>query len=68
VPEEGSDLVLGSFFLRKSGEALKQAAQMVMELMSLEVFKKHGDVALRDIISGHGGNSGIFHNNGNNME
>ena len=27
----------------------------VVESSSLEVFKKHGDVALRDIVSGHGG-------------
>ena len=28
----------------------------MMELLSLEVFKKYGDVALRDTISGSGGN------------
>ena len=27
----------------------------VVESPSLEVFKKHGDVALRDMVSGHGG-------------
>ena len=27
----------------------------VMESLSLEVFRKHGDVALRDEVSGHGG-------------
>jgi len=32
-----------------------QAAQKVMELLSLEVFKNCGDVALRDMASGHGG-------------
>ena len=26
-----------------------------MESLSLEVFRKHGDVALRDVVSGHGG-------------
>ena len=26
-----------------------------MELLSLEMFKKCGDVALRDVINGHGG-------------
>ena len=25
------------------------------ESLSLEVFKKHGDVMLRDVVSGHGG-------------
>ena len=27
----------------------------VLESLSLEVFKKRGDVALRDVVSGHGG-------------
>ena len=27
----------------------------VVESPSLEVFKNHGDVALRDVVSGHGG-------------
>ena len=27
-----------------------------MESLSLEVFKNHGDMALRDMVSGHGGN------------
>ena len=27
----------------------------VVELLSLGVFKNHGDVALRDVVSGHGG-------------
>jgi len=27
----------------------------VVESLSLEVFKKHVDVALRDMVSGHGG-------------
>jgi len=27
----------------------------VMESPSLEVFKKHGDMALRDVVSGHDG-------------
>ena len=26
-----------------------------MESLSLEVFKSHGDVVLRDMVSGHGG-------------
>jgi len=26
-----------------------------VELPTLEVFKNHGDVALRDMVSGHGG-------------
>ena len=36
--------------------SLGQAAQgEVVELPSLEVFKNHGNVALRDVVSGHGG-------------
>jgi len=32
----------------------------VVESPSLEVFKNHGDVALRDVVSGHGGNGLII--------
>ena len=28
----------------------------VVESPSLEMFREHGDVALRDLVSGHGGN------------
>jgi len=34
---------------------LDQAAQGVMESVSLEVFKKRGNAVLRDMVSGHGG-------------
>ena len=43
------------FLLPKSGQAPAQAVQGVVESLSLEVLKIHGDVALRDMISGHGG-------------
>ena len=43
------------FLLSKNGEALAQAAQGGMESPSLEVFKKRADVALRAVVSGHGG-------------
>ena len=33
----------------------KQAAQGGGEVVSMEVFKKYADVALRDVVSGHGG-------------
>ena len=49
-----SGWILGKI-LRKSGEEFKQAAQGVVESLSLKVFKKHVDVALRDVVSGHGG-------------
>ena len=32
----------------------------VVESPSLEVFKKHGDAALRDVVSGHGGDGLAF--------
>jgi len=50
--------VLGRFRLdsrKRAGVQWPQAAQKVMELLSLEVFKNCGDVALRDMASGHGG-------------
>jgi len=45
----GSGLILEKFLLQKSGEALEQAAQMA-ESSSLEMFKKHLDVVLRDLV------------------
>ena len=39
----------------KSNNSLAQAAQEVVESPSLEVFKNYGDVALRDMVSRHGG-------------
>ena len=32
----------------------------VVESLSLEVLKKHGDAALRDVVSGHGGDGLAF--------
>ena len=46
---------LGKYLLRKSDDAVAQAAQGVMESLSLEVFKNCGDVALRVMVSGHDG-------------
>ena len=40
-------------FLRKSGEAVAQLPREVVE--SLSMFKNRVDVALRDVVSGHGG-------------
>ena len=46
---------LGKFILRKSGDAEAQVVQKVVGSLSLEVFENCGDVALRDVVSGHGG-------------
>jgi len=44
------------FPLRNSGNALAQATQRGgVESLPLEVFKNYGDVAQRDMVSGHGG-------------
>jgi len=37
------------------GEAVAQRPREVGESPCLEVFRSHGDVALRDVVSGHGG-------------
>ena len=42
------------FLLRKSGAAVAQAAQGVVQSPSLEVFQSRVDAALRDVVSGHG--------------
>jgi len=42
------------FLLRMTGDAVAQLPCGVEETPSLEVFKNH-DVALRDVVSGHGG-------------
>ena len=43
------------FLLRKDGQASAQDDQGSDRVTVPEVFKNHGDVALRDMISGHGG-------------
>ena len=43
------------FLLRMSSNALTQLPREVGESLLLQVFKSHGDVALRDVVSGHGG-------------
>ena len=43
------------FILQKVGDAVAQLPRKVVGSPSLEVFKNHGDMALRDVVSGHGG-------------
>ena len=43
------------FLLQKSGDAVAQLPREVVGSPSLEVFQNRGDVALRDVVSGHGG-------------
>ena len=43
-----------SFLSNVPGEVLAQAAQGGGGVTTLEVFKKHGNVALRNLVSGHG--------------
>ena len=46
---------LEKFLLRKSSEAVAQLLREVVQSPSLEVFRNRVDVALRDVVSGHGG-------------
>ena len=41
--------------LRRRGDAVAQLPRKVVQSPSLEVIKSHVDVALRDMVSGHGG-------------
>ena len=50
-----SDGYWEEFLLQKSVQAVAQLPREVVESPSLEVFKNCGDVALRDVSSGHGG-------------
>ena len=51
----GSGWILGKNSSPKSGDALEWGAQGRVGSPSLGVLQSHGDVALRDVISGHGG-------------
>jgi len=46
-----------TFILRKRSNAVAQLPREVMESPSLEVLKNHRDVALRNVVSGNGGNT-----------
>ena len=41
--------------LPKSSDAVAQLPRGVVGSLSVEVFQSHGDVALRDVVSEHGG-------------
>ena len=51
----GSGWVLGKKSSQKECWAVAQLHRGMVESPSMEVFKKRGDVALRDVVSGHGG-------------
>ena len=42
-------------FISQSGAAVAQLPREVVQSLSLEVFQNRVDVALRDVVSGHGG-------------
>ena len=46
---------MGKPALRKSGDTEAHPHREILELLSLEMFKKHMVVALRDRVSGYGG-------------
>ena len=55
MPGEAQGLYYEQFLLQKSGDAVAQLPREVVGSPSLEVFQNRGDVALRDVVSGHGG-------------
>lgn len=50
-----SGQILRTIYSPKSGDALTMLPKEVEEFSSIEVFRNHGDVALRAMFSGHGG-------------
>ena len=47
--------ILKNFLSKRVVKHWNRLPREVVELPLLEVFKNHGDVALRDVVSGHGG-------------
>jgi len=53
---EGSCWILGKhLFSERAVRQWHRLPREAVESWSLEMFKKHGDVALRNMVSGHGG-------------
>jgi len=50
-----SGWALGKKELLRSSAAVAQLLREGVDSLSLEAFKNHVDVALRDVVSGHGG-------------
>ena len=53
--QEGSGCILGKIYSQKVVMHWNRLPTDVVESPSLKVYKKHGDMAVRDMVSGHDG-------------